>query len=508
MTHRTTAPTIDFNRLLSLLNGALFLGLVFAYASVGPSEYADGTTVVLGGLLALQTQLALSIERRRRDPFVIVFAWIMITYYLLRFSSLLLVPFSFELQRYAYGPADTNYALVFVLLSNLFLYAGLFAVRTPAPVRVSEGWTARAPIRAIALTLIAIVFNYGAMKAWLDGAPRALRFLLIFVRQDIVLLMALVYFVVFRKRLSRQFAVALGVVLVLDIVLHTLAGSRGAVVVVLQNLMYVTLGFAGVIEVRRRTAAVGALLSPLLIGVMIVTFTVASYLRVMVGTVSNDDFSLTKAIETSQTAGDRLTRDYALESGIPLIMSRVGYFDYSAEVIAHKDHYARIINFAAYGKSIVDNILSPGFDVFDQPKIANAMRFAYEDLGEPSKSRADDEYQSDQIGIYGEMYMLFGWGALAIFLVGGVCFKLLYRAFRDPDPFRLTVKRVVTLSLFAFVINSYGLDWILLDLVTWMVMFQLYRFFFATEYRAEPSSSPSARRPVAPAPSPLPLPSA
>ena len=74
---------------------------------------------------------------------------------------------------------------------------------------------------------------------------------------------------------------------------------------------------------------------------------------------------------------------------LPPIFNRAGFFDYSAEIIAHSDRYKEEFNLATYAKSIIDNLLTPGFDVYDQPKISNALQFIYADLGKPSKERAD-----------------------------------------------------------------------------------------------------------------------
>jgi len=62
---------------------------------------------------------------------------------------------------------------------------------------------------------------------------------------------------------------------------------------------------------------------------------------------------------------------------LPKIFDRVGFLDFSSEIIANSKHYSNVINMTSYGKSIVDNIFTPGFDVYDQPKISNSLRFVY-----------------------------------------------------------------------------------------------------------------------------------
>ena len=118
---------VDFNHILGFLNIVIATVTVVAYSRVGGNEYLSGDSVLLSTLLAVQTQLALFIERRRRDPFVIVVAFILVLYYLLRVLTLLLVPFSFVLDRFPYVAADSTNALLFMLIANTFLYAGFLS---------------------------------------------------------------------------------------------------------------------------------------------------------------------------------------------------------------------------------------------------------------------------------------------------------------------------------------------------------------------------------------------
>jgi hypothetical protein len=483
MKRGTSAPlprnTVEFTSILSIANLGIFVLLVVTYASAPVSEYLNAETVILAGCLALQTQVALVVERQRRDPFVVLLAFIMVGYYSLRFLTLLLLPFSFVLDRFPYTPSDSNRALLFILLANTCMYAGFLLVHGVADVRVAVGaWRARAPHRTFILVLLAVAFVYSRGTVWSsDGLPRGLQFVFVFLGQSFILLMALAYYIVFRNSLSRTFSLALLSALLAEMLLHTLSGSRSAIVVVLQNAIVVMLAFAGGLRFRRRTVIVGLAATPVFLLVLVASFTISTYVRAFGG---NQAFSVTSALELSQSAGDRLTKEYALESGLPVIVSRAGFFDYSAEVIAHAAEYERIVNVPAYVRSIVDNLLTPGFDLFDQPKISNALRFAYADLGEPSKIVSSEEYQSDQLGLYGELYLLFGYASLPLFLLGAMVMKKAYCSIRCADPFQLTIRRVIVLTMFAVAINSFGLDWLVMDLVPLVASLFLYRYSFAT----------------------------
>ena len=473
------ARTVDFNRILMWSNAA-FAGLtVFSFLRMGANEYLDGESVVLALLLCLQTQLALIVERRRRDPFVMLLAFILIFYFTLRICTLLLIPFSFALDRYEYTAADSSRALVFMMVANLFLYAGLYAVRGGERLRVdSDRWRPTSLPRALALVVATVLFIYTRGVLWSsDSIPRAFVFLLVFLSQNIVLLMALAYYLLYRKRMTRGYAVALLAVLLLEMALHSLAGSRSAFIYTIQNVIIVLLAARGAIAIRRRVVMLGLALMPVAVALFVLVFTLSTFIRA--NSEAGQGFSVSRAIETARTASDRLGGDYALQAGLGVMASRAGFFDYSAEVIAHAEQYAGIFSLPTYTRSVIDNLLTPGFDLFDQPKISNALIFVYSGLGTPSKTASLTAYQSDQIGLWGEMYALLGWASLPFFFVGAFLFKRVYVTLSDREPFVLTMKRVVTLSTFVLVVNSFGFDWVLMDVLPLIAAIYIYRYFFA-----------------------------
>ncbi len=153
--------SIDINTVLQAFN--LFVAglIVYGMPYAANNPYIDQETMQLGLLLCLQTHVALFFERRRRDPFVILFAFTMIFYFSLRLFTLALYPYSVVFERYSYGPADSNFALIFMLVANLFLYAGFFSVKFKRNAAVdASGWRARSPTRVSVLMLVSIVYSY------------------------------------------------------------------------------------------------------------------------------------------------------------------------------------------------------------------------------------------------------------------------------------------------------------------------------------------------------------
>ena len=470
---------IDLNRILQWLNALIVIATIVAFTQVGGNEYMDGTTVVLAVLLGVQTHLALLVERRRRDPFVFMLAFILILYFSLRLLTLLLLPFSVVFDRFAYAPSDSNVALLFILLANMFFYAGLFVVRSRGRLPIDVGaWRPAAPLRTWLFVAAAIGLLYSRGVLWNpNDSPRLLQVFFAFASQSVVTLMALAYYLVFRRKMSWQLGAAFLALLILEMIIHTLAGSRSAFVYGLQNALIVLLAVRGSVALPRRAVVAAIVGLPLAIALLVVAFIVST--TVATYRASGVPMTAAGALEASQAAGARLDRQYALEAGLPLIFGRAGFFDFSAEIIAHRRQYEPVVNPSAYVRSVVDNLLTPGFDLFDQPKIANALKFVYADRGAPSKRASTEEYQSDQLGVYGELFVLFGYASLPLFFVGGFLIKRAYFGMRAANPFVLAMKRIVTLVIFAEIVNSYGFDWTLADIVPLVAGIYLLQLFFA-----------------------------
>jgi len=476
---RPVPSAVDFNRILMWVNFIVFVAMLGAYAQYGDSDYITGSTIWAGSILSLQTHVALLIETRRRDPFVILLTFILILYYSLRIVTLTAFPFSFVLPRFEYSPADSTFALIVIIIGNVFLYAGFYAVRGSGKrILENAAWRGKAPARTIGLVAVTVLFIYSRGVLWdPESIPRTFQFLLIFASQASVLLMALVYYLLFRKSLSVGASVTLIGLIVFEMLLHSLAGSRSAFIGVIQNVLFVLLAIYGSVSISRRLVRLGVVLLPVAAATLVVSFLVSTFVRA--ATATGSSFSLSTALDLSRNASGRLGTDYALRVGLQTMFARAGFFDYSADLIAHRREYAPIINPAAYARSIADNILTPGFDVFDQPRISNAMRFAYEERGNVSKIASTVAYQSDQLGIYGEGFLLASYAAFPLMFVVAWLFKRVYVAFDDDDPYMFTIKRVVTLSLFVETINSFGIDWVLMDTITLIAAVYIYRWFFA-----------------------------
>lgn len=475
---------VDFNSILMGVNLLVAALLVYGFSLLGDDNpYVDAETIILALLLCLQTLIALVVERKRRDPFVIVLAYIMIFYFSLRIFTLVLYPYSDVFPRFPYEVADSNYAMIFILLANTCLYLGLYAVKTNIGPIAFGRWGATTPVRVLFLLLVVSLFAYTKTTYWTaESVPQVFLFLEAFIYPGTVFLMAYAYCLAFGKSLGRPFTLLIIAALVVEMTLHSLAGSRGAIIDAMERLMIVLLALGGSIRLAKRYVIWGMALMPVVGALMVGVFFVSTYVR---GPGIKNPLDLTKATDLAGEALSRLPTAKVEDAVLSPVFARAGFFDFSAEIIAHRDRYSGIISLPTYFKSIVDNVLSPGFDLFDQPKISNTLVFAYGSRGAPSKELIAGEYQSDQLGLYGELYGLFGYASLPLFLALAFALKRMYVRLKAADPFALTMKKALLLLVFDWIINSYGLDWILLNSLLFVVSVWMYLFFFRTRLHEE-----------------------
>jgi hypothetical protein len=286
-----------------------------------------------------------------------------------------------------------------------------------------------------------------------------------------------------------------------EIVLSILFGSRSAIVTTVQSVMMVVLAIAGCIRIRASFLALGVLSLPLLIMLAGASFIIATHNRVSKDT--GEKFDVHRAVEFSREGAANLGDERDLEVLLPPIFARGGFFDFAAELIAHREQYSSIFQLSTYYKSIVDNLLTPGFDVYDQPRIGNALEFVYQGMGDPSKIIAEEFYQSDQLEIYGEYYALYGYASLPLFFLTAWLIKRSYVRLKARNPYMLTMKRVVVLFVWVEVINSFGLDWLAAEVVPLVIAILMWRFFFASKLprqRRRPPAEGSADGAPAPRP--------
>jgi hypothetical protein len=472
---------VDLNALLAGAN-LLVLGLIAAQAfQLGDHPYVNDLTLLLGALLCVQTQIALLLERLQRDPFVILLAFSMIFFYEFRVFTLAIWEFSDVFTRFPFNADDSNFALFYILIANLFIYGGLFSIKPKRSLHIDgDGWKATSAGSVLIVLIVGIVFSYVGVALWADGGmPRAINFIVLLLSPNVLVLMVMAYCIVYRRTLSGTAIAAIVVLVVAEMVVHTLFGSRSAILGLVQASLLVMLATWGRIKVNRGLALFGIAAVPVIVGLMVAAFAISTYNRFARERGNMPDVQRAAEFVSASTNDPLIVARLGIIA--PAIAARAGFFDYSAEVIAHRDEYSAVINGATYIRSIVDNVLTPGLDLFDQPKIANSMQFIYRRWGTPSKMYvATEAYQSDQIGVYGEFFVLMGWLSLPALFTLALLLKRIYVRMSGANPYILAMKRIVVLFAFGRIIDSFGLDWMITETVSLVLAIVLYTKFFTS----------------------------
>jgi hypothetical protein len=498
---------IDLNAILMAFNFILFLLSICAFFFAVENEYINQHTFLFGILLCVETQSALFLERRRRDPLMLILSYITIFYYSMRILTLALYPFSSVFLRFpsSVHPGTFNESVLFIIIANIFLYAGLLAKKSKGDTGTETGnWRAASTWRTVFILSAGIIVSY-ADSTLLSVVTfgRMFAFLIIFINKSTVIMMVFIYIYVFRESIPRRSYVVLVTLILGEMVLHSLVGSRAAILSLIQNIILVNFAVYGRMRFRTWQVGLGLAALPFAVVLMALIFTMSSHIR------SNKDgdsqrFNIGRAMDLaveSLSGGDNALKTLELGGAflLPPFFERLGYLDFSTEIISNRDRYAAVINMPAYARSLTDNLFTPGFDVFDQARISYSLQFVYNPnfSGPPLKSRVEEHYQSDQLGLYAELYVLFGeYFSLPLFFIIGLLAKWIYVSLKSPNPLILALKKNVVYIAFFMTINSFGLDWMMIETVPIAASIFIYKFFFHSCQRVPAQRIGSVPNPI------------
>lgn len=446
---------IDFNSFLAAINAAIAAAIVLLFFFRGPNEYINTCTICLALVFAAQNHFFLLAARRHPNPFLTLLIMHALFFYEFRVVTLLLDPYSLVLERNLFEIADMNRAFLFIILANFSIFAGVTMCSgkgfEPAllPAAPAGGVRVLLPVLLFSLAVVTKLKPelFGGFKGYVE----------VLLTYEVLLLLFLVFmFKYFHVFTGRQKILLFSVVLVF-LVSKTLSGSRAALLTLFFCSFCAWSAVMGRLVLKKKVYLVLAALLPAAVACFILA-----------------------------------TRIRADNSSLSSMFGRMGFLDMSAEMMASSSRYRRVINFEHYFKSIVDSGLTPGFNVFNAPKAANAVSLIYRNQPEISFETLNARYQADTFTVYGEAYALFGFLAgLAGIFVASFLFQKIYRLLHDRDPFKLAALRAVFLYIFYFFfLESLGLDWFMVDLIRGVVPFFVLLYLFSIAARSVPGNTP------------------
>lgn len=444
----------DLNSLLQVGNLFIMLLILCTYAVKGENQYVDDCTIFISVVFALQNFLLLWWERKSREPLLLLLMVTVIPFYLLRVASLLYEPWSVVLVRFPFTPGDMNHAYLFIMSSVLAMSIGIKLGRGQKSVVqfINRG---KLEVKAFALMLFVTLLDLVAVFGVVIPSQG---FVSVVLNADILLILVLVAYALKSGEVTRIPKKYYWVLLIVFLVVRTLNGSRSALMTAAFSTIFVLLSLHCRVRIKRWVViALIGILPLAFIGFSLTTFYRPFRQAKLLGVIDATPRELLTDYLNSITS-DSLHNN--LKVVLRPMFDRVGYLDMAADMITNRESYSAVINPTYYFKSVVDNVLTPGFDLFDTPRAGNNTVSIYNNLPLLKRSEIDLFYQSDMLTIFGEYYVLFGGylGIAGCFLMGFFS-KLLFESIRVKDGMWYHACRAVFYKLYVLSLWSFGLDW-------------------------------------------------
>jgi len=464
----------DLNFMLVVGNILICAVGLYLFYKIGGNRYVDTSTVILLCIFGMENLLILLYEKKKRDPFILLLLLISLGFYMGRVVTLLYDPWSRSLAMFSFTPDDLNYSLIFIMLSNLSIFLGLSTAGRNILYKKSVTSSYSVNPRRIMGVLLFVFFVSYCLQFAGDIIGRFAGYIMLFVNVNLILLFTFIYLAMNFNKVSNTNRIVFLTLIIFFALEVTLSGSRSALLVLACYLLVAILSVKGKIIFSKKML----LISIIIIPVSLFFFILATYIR----NVDSRHLDHTKQLTILKEADLIGSKD--ISHLCRPIFGRIGFLDYSTILIRNQERYSKIINFRYYFESIIDNALTPGFDVFDTPRVSHSMSYISRGESVPTHGDIKAAYQSNMPTVYGEYYVLFhGYPALIIIFVFSYIFKRTYLLIRKKDAFLFYLYRALVLYVFYLWLNSFGIDWILMDLIGIIITVGLFKKFYKMRSR-------------------------
>ena len=466
----------DLNSLIVFGNIAVCLISIYLYWKSGGNQYVNISTLILLCIFGIENFLMLLYEKKRRDPFVLLLLIVTLCFYMGRVATLLYDPWSELLAISSSSSLDLNYSLIFIMFFNFSIFLGLTMGGGNILYKeedIPDNYPANS--RNIILLLVIVMFLSYCLPAAGNFIGRFSGYICLFINLNLILLFTSVYLVINFNKISKLKRIVFLSLFTIFVLKSTLSGSRAALLAVVSFLLVAVLSVKGKIILNRRNI----LISLIIIPGFLIFFTVATQMR---SAGISRYFSPIKQLALLKKAGSAKLKD--VSKLCRPMFNRVAFLDYATLLIRNPQCYREVIKPAYYFKSIIDNVLTPGFTVFNTPRVSSTLKYISRGEPVPTQEQIMASPQSDMPTIYGEYYVFFyGYFALVIILISSFIFKKIYLSICTKDAFLFYLYRALVLYVFYLWINSFGVDWLLFDLISIIVTISLFKNFYKMRKR-------------------------
>ena len=401
--------------------GNLVFGGVFVWLFLAGivSSFINETTYFYALLLVVSNSLLISDSKKNENPLLILLSLWLILFVELRIVTLALTDFSFVLSRFDAKPNDVNFSLLIIIICVICLWLPLHISKSKINnnVRGTDYCAPRNISRALFFWFVTFILQLAASMGIpvVSGLSEIIS--QYFLNVSLATLIVGVYCIHFWRYASKSQHILFILMLLSYILWQTLQGNRSGIFAILTMVIVAALAMKQ--YSFRRVYIIGAgILAP----IMLLFFSFATILRQLdVGNEGVNNVDISGIIMKSRT-------DVFSAELLNPVFDRIGYLDYACEMITQRNKFNEFINISNEIKSIVDNALSPGFDVFDAPKISNTITNYYiYGVITSKKAITNLDYHSDELTLFGETSVLFGIPLMFIvLLICGFVFRRLW----------------------------------------------------------------------------------
>lgn len=465
-------------KILFNLNIGLWFLMCLVYWNIGDNEYVNSGTIIINSCLIAFNLCILSYLKKRNNPLLLILTFIVTLFYVFRIVTLNFTEFSNVFERWNISHSEFNSAFLYLLFAIILLAIGLSRGKDAvclADKSRADKYINKNRMKWLMIFVVASAFSsYG-----IPGLSSIFSLLTqVFLNIQLIALLCLVYIIITYKNLTTRDRLQFLAIFSIYILMFTLGGSRSAIVYVCIMIMIALLATISIIKIKLKWLILGGAIG---LPVVCFFFLFATFIR----QTNSIEMSVYDKAQLVANLGSEIdnsvsNKDEAVKFMLSPIFDRVGFYDFATEVIVKSDTYSATIDAGQLLKSIADNVLSPFFDVFDTPKLANSFLFTYRNLGTPSLKRFQREevaYQSDQLTMFGEFFLLFGgWFSLIIYFPLGWLLKRFHIYLCNSSSVFSYFKSSLLLYLFYLWINSFGLDWLMFDVLSAVISY----LFFVT----------------------------
>ena len=270
---------ISLNSLLQIFNLFIFISSKIVFDIWGENEFVNEKTIILTQFFCLFIFAILTIERKRKNPFIILLSIFLLLFYLFRIPTLTMTSFSRSIELSGYiTNYDFNHAFLYIFLSSIFLSLGLFFYRVDSKLYRSSNifYINNNYYKIFSLITISLLSTIVTRLSigFLDNA--ILNYFLRIYPYNTIMLFSLVYiFTIERYGIKKSSSKLIKISLLIMFLIITLIGGRKFIF----NIFLFTLIVLLVID-RKISFKISYIIALVfIVPASIITYDLATYLR-------------------------------------------------------------------------------------------------------------------------------------------------------------------------------------------------------------------------------------